>query len=200
MKCANCGKTAIFRVTNAEGQEAFGLCLDCNLKYEQAQSLEFDRLARQYNMVADQADMVVGLPVSGARYAPPQRPVFHVGDVTMSNINIDRSTIGILNTGTIGTVDGAVTVMKQHGETGAGDAIARLTEAVAKAQAVSTEDKNRILETLSVLATEATMPRDKRRSSAMKPLLLDLSTFLGGIAGLAQLWQQFGPVIAGLFQ
>ena len=198
MQCSQCGRPAVVRIGGKEG--TIFLCIDCNLKFEQAQAMEFDRNARLFNMVSDQMDAMAGVPYSGGRIALPERPVFHVGGLNLNNIKIDRSTIGILNTGTIGTVDGAVTVMKQHGETGAADAIARLTEAVAKAQAVSTEDKNRILEALSVLATEATMPKDKRRSSAMKPLLLDLSTFLGGIAGLAQLWQQFGPAISGLFQ
>jgi hypothetical protein len=198
MKCSQCGRPAVVRISEKEG--TIYLCLDCNLKFEQAQSLEFDRLARQYNLVADEADMMLGMPRVGARYALPQRPVFHVGDFTLNNINIDRSTIGILNTGTIGTVDGAVTVLNEHGETEAGNAIARLTEAVVKAQESNDEQKNKILEILSVLATEGTMPKENRRSAAMKPLLLDLSTILGGIASLAQLWQQFGPMIVGLFQ
>lgn len=198
MECAQCGKLAVIRISGDDG--TVHLCLDCNLKYEQAQSIEFDRLTRHHNMLVSQMEATMGLSAVLPRYAPVERPVFHLGDVTLNNINVDRSAIGVLNTGTIGTVDGAVTVLKEHGEAEAGDAIARLTEAVINEAQMSVEKKQEALEMLSLLSTEATTPKDRRRSFAMKPLLLELSTVLGGVSAVAGLWQKFGPMIIGLFQ
>ena len=198
MKCSQCGKPAIVRI-KVEGSDLF-LCVDCNLKFEQAESLEFDRLTRYHNQLVGQLETTMGLPQTLPRYAPSQRPSYHLGDLTLNNINIDRSSIGILNTGNIGAVDGAITVLRKHGEEDAAKAIACLTEAVVREEGVNTEQKNRILEMLSVLSGEATLPKEKRRSFAMKPLVLELATLLGGASALAQLWQQFEPLISGLFR
>ena len=188
----------MFRVQGEEGD--LFLCLDCNLKYEQAQSLEFDRTTRHMNFLLAQAEATMGLQGILPRHEMPQRPVYHVGDTTLNNIKIDRGSIGVLNTGTIGTVDGAITVLRQHGEADVADTIARFTEAVVAERHLNADQKDEVLELLSVLATEATAPREQRRSSAMRAMIVPLATLVGGAAGLCQLWQQLEPTILGLFQ
>jgi len=182
-----------------EGGNLF-LCVDCNLKYEQAQTLEFERLALQQNYLIDQMEAMVGVPGANARYELPKRPVYRVGDTTLNNITVDRSNIGILNTGSIGTVDGAVTVLKRHGDDEAARALVQLTEAVVTERQIGVEQKNQILELLSVLSTEAAAPKEQRRSAGMKQILLHISTLVGGAAGLLQLWQQLQPAISALFE
>lgn len=195
MKCSQCGKPAVVRL----GGKGHPLCVDCNLKFEQAQSLEFDRLARQYNLAVGQIEATVGFPGTLPRFAPPPQRVYHLGDTTLNNIRIDRSAIGILNTGTIGAVDGAITVLRQHGEEDAARAITLLTEAVMQENALKAEQKNEVLEMLSLISAEATSPKEQRRSLAIKKVLLEVSTLLGGVSGLAQLWERVCPLISALF-
>lgn len=197
MECSNCGKRALFHVT--DGDNAFYLCLDCNLKYEQAQQLEFDRNAQLLNMLGRQIDIATGIPGLGPRMPIPNQQFFHVGDSTLTNIRVDGGTIGVLNTGSIGSVDAAVTVMKKAGDSAAAKAISSLTQAVVDSAQADAAVKNQILDILSVLSAEITAPKKERRKGAMLPLLSNLATLLSGVADLAQLWTQFGPALTSLF-
>jgi hypothetical protein len=173
------------------------LCLDCNLKFVQTITLQNDMLERQFNYLAESMDRVTGLPGLTPRF--PLHQAVTMEGVTLNNIKIDRSTVGVLNTGTIGTVDAAVTTLKQSGESNAAETFTKLTEAVAKDPQLTLEQKNQIVELLSVLSTEATAPKERRRGAAMLPLLERLSTLVSGAASLTQLWAQYSPAIERLF-
>ena len=179
-----------------EGAET-PLCLDCHLKFVQVMALRNDMLEREINYLTDVAGAVAGVPGALPRYPP--RKVVSVGNVTLNNIKVEGSTIGLLNTGTIGTVDGAVTALRQSGELKAAEVFTHLTEAVANDRQLSNYVSNEFLELLSVIATEGTAPKDRRRSGAMMPLLDRLATLVSGAASLAQLWNQYGPTLVQLF-
>lgn len=198
MVCQHCGKPALFKIADSDGT-SFGLCLDCNLKYEQAQALEFDRLAQMQNFLADQTAIASGIPGLSAKIPIPRRQIIQVGGMTLNNIRVTHSNIGVLNTGSIETVDAAVTVLRNTGSDKAAEALQRLTEAVIATTETSAEEKNKILEIMSVLSAEATAPEDRRRKTAMKPLVLELSTMFSGLAGLSHLWTQYAPLITALF-
>lgn len=183
-------------LVGAEGSQV-PLCLDCNLKFAQMTTLQNDMLERQINYLTGVAEATVGLPGIMPKY--PRREVVAVGNVTLNNIKVEGSTIGVLNTGTIGTVDSAVTALKQAGDTDAATIFAGITEAVANDSQLRADVKNQILELLSVLSTEATAPKARRRSAAMMPLLERLATLMSGAAALAQLWSQYGSPLRQLF-
>jgi hypothetical protein len=195
MKCSNCTNDAMFLV-DPEGSK-MPLCLDCNLKFVQVTALKNDMLEREINYLTGVAEAMTGLPGVMPKY--PQREVVAVGSVTLNNIRIEGSTIGVLNTGTIGTVDAAVTALKQTGDADAATLFTRITEAVANDRQLPADAKNQVLELLSVLSTEATAPKERRRSAAMMPLLERLATLMSGAAALAQLWSQYGPLLRQLF-
>jgi hypothetical protein len=195
MKCHNCSNQAMFLVDLDNAR--LPLCLDCDLKFVQSTVLRNDMLERELNFLAQTVDMVTGLPGLTPRF--PLRQAVTVKGLTLNNIKVDRSTIGVLNTGIIGTVDAAVTVLKQSGEPNAAEIFSKLTESVANDSELTSDQKNQILELLSVLSTEATAPKAKRRGAAMMPLLGRLSTLASGTAAVAQLWAQYSPTIARLF-
>jgi hypothetical protein len=196
MKCHQCGKPAMFVVGLPDKQ--IPLCLDCNIKLEQLLATKGDMLERGLNYIAAQMEAAVGLPGIFPRY--PERRIIKAGDITMNNIKIDHSNIGVLNTGTIGTVDAAITVLRQSGDQIVSTAIQALTEAIIADTAATEELKNQAIEILSVLATEATAPKEQRRRAVIKTLVLELSTLLGGAVALEQLWHQYSPVFMSLFQ
>jgi hypothetical protein len=196
MKCASCQNPAVLLVDLESGR--IPLCLDCNLKFQQAEAIQQDQLIRAHNVLARQFD-AAGLP--GLYPTLPERPVqvLNLGGATLNNIKISNSNVGVVNTGTIGKVDAAVTVMRQAGEADAATAIAKLTEAVLASVDASHEQKRSIVELLSVLSTEATAPKPIRRGAAMRAIAAEVSTLTQGVAALSQLWSQFRPSVMALF-
>lgn len=198
MKCCQCSKPALFLV-GPEGQQV-PLCLDCNAKFQEMLDRQNENSERMMNYLASEMEMTVGLSGLLPRF-PERRPrtVIRSGNITMHNIKIDNSNIGVLNTGNIGTVDTAIGSMRSSGDSAAADSFRLLTEALVRLQDVDSELKNRLLEVLSVLASEATAPPAQRRKSAMRPLLVDLATLTSGVQSLAQLYAQYAPAILALF-
>ena len=158
--------------------------------------MSFERTVRLYNLAARRIGASLGIPVQQIT----ERQIVPVGGVTLNNISIDNSVVGVLNTGSIETVDAAVTTLNRSGETGIAQALTDLTQAVASNKEATNETKNEILEILSVVSSEATAPKGKRRSTAMKPMLREMATLLGGVASLSLLWDRFGPVLTAFFQ
>jgi hypothetical protein len=174
------------------------LCLDCNDKLQRIMSQQQDGLERQMNFLMDYMEMVTGIPTGGPRF--PKRNIIQMQGPTFHNINIDRSTIGVLNTGSIQTVDSAVTVLKDSGAGELSSAILNLTKAILSSVEIQNEMKNDILEILSLLATEATVPKNRRRSKAMKPLISQLSNLVGIASGLSTIWDKVKPILEAVFQ
>jgi len=160
--------------------------------------MQNDMLERQINFLSDQMYDTVGLPRTGPRY--PERKVIHMSGVTLNNIRVDKSTIGVLNTGTIQSVDTAVTTLQQSGEERLSQAILQLAQAVLANTEVQNERKNDIIEILSILSAEATAPKERRRSKAMRPLLQQLAKLVSMAMGLAELWKRVRPILESAFQ
>jgi hypothetical protein len=124
MKCYQCSNPAMFEV----GQQSIPLCLDCNLKLAQINQIQNDALERQVNFLSDEMDDIVGLPRTGARF--PERKAVTLGNVTLHNINVHNSTVGVINSANVGTIDVAVTVLKQSGDPQLAEALRNLSEAI----------------------------------------------------------------------
>ena len=121
MKCHQCDKPAMYMV----GNDKIPLCLDCNLKHTQISQMQFDNQAQMLNYLSDEIDDSLGLAPSGPRFPP--RKTIHVGGINLHNLKVDNSTIGVLNTGNIESVDVSVTSLQQSGNVQLADAIKELT-------------------------------------------------------------------------
>jgi len=173
------------------------LCLDCNLKHMQMIAMQNDMLERQMNYLTDYMGVITGLPGLVPKF--PERRNVVVEGVTLNNIKIDRSTIGVVNTGSIATVDSAVSVLKQSGDSQLATAILALSQAVLNTQSLDTDTKAKLIDILSMLATEATAPKERRRAAAIRPLLQEIATYIEGVAGLADLWNRVRPILEAAF-
>lgn len=193
MKCYQCGKPAMFKV----GKEEIPLCLDCNLKLTQISQIELEANERMINYLSDQMDYTVGLPLSGPRFPP--RKTIHVGGVSLNNIRVDNSTIGVLNTGNIESVDVSVTSLQQSGNSQLANAIKELANAVVASNELQTETKNQLIEILSVVSSEATAPAERQRKGVVKVLIEQFKNVLSISTQLTQLWNTWGPIIIGWF-
>lgn len=195
MKCHNCSKPAMFG-TGSKGE--FPVCLDCYIKVHQVLDRQLEHLERFHNQIADQAEMATGFLGIVPRYPPRPSRVVLEGDVTLNNITISQSNIGVLNTGTVGTIDGAIGVLNGT-DREAAQAVKAATEAIANATDLAASEKNRVLELISIVASEGAAPKSKRRGEAMRTILRDISSLLTGSAAVSKLWETLKPVIEELF-
>jgi hypothetical protein len=121
-----------------------------------------------------------------------------VGGVTLNNIKIDRSVVGVLNTGTAEKIDSAVTVLKQA-DPDVARAVAALTEAFMNSPNLPPERKAAATEILSIIASEAVAPKEERRGAAVRTLLQELSTYAGGVNAIVDVWTWAQPVLLTAF-
>lgn len=173
------------------------LCLDCNLKLTQLNSINNAESERLINYMTGQMEATFGMSGLSPRF--PERRTIQGGNVTLNNIKVSNSTIGVLNTGTIETVDSAVTVIRQTDPQLSAELLTFSQSVISEAN-LPPELKNKVLELLSVIATEATAPKEKRRSFAIRPLLQELATLASGAAGLAVLYDRLRPFLEAAFQ
>jgi len=188
----------VVRVKDGDGE--LYLCLDCNLKLEQADTLEFQRTGQHLNLAAAAFDVMSGLPGLVPRIRVPPVPPLPVGTTNVNNISVGNGVIGVLNTGSIEKVDQAVTVMRQSGADEIAAAIRKLAQSVIDFTEADNKSRDKIVEILSVVADEAVRPKQERRGTVIRALITELATAFSGLAGLSHLWQQYGPVIQAFFK
>ena len=161
-------------------------------------SQQREGLERQMNFLLDSMDLISGVPLGGPRF--PEKDIIQIQNPTFHNIKIDKSTIGVLNTGAIQNVDSAVSVLHDLGDKNLSEAILKLTQAILSNTEIHKDTKNDAIEILSLLADEATAPKGKRRSKAMKPLLSQLSNLVSIGSGLSTIWERVKPILESAFQ
>jgi hypothetical protein len=193
MKCYQCHNPAMFLVTEKE----IPLCLDCNLKFVQMIARQNEMHEREINYLSDYMDSIVGVSAGAPRF--PERKSVHVGGVSLNNIRVDNSTIGVINTGNMETVDLSVSALAQEGQADLAAALTNLTNAVLSNNDIHIDIKNQIVEILSIISSEATAPPEKRRNSVAETLLSHLERLLRLSNQLGEVWERWGPTIRAAF-
>ena len=103
--------------------------------------------------------------MSGGRIALPHipRPPF-----TLNNIKLDNSVVGAINTGTVKTIDVNLTHLHNAGSDRAGDALAKLTEAIISADELDPKQKNEMAEQVAFLSEQAVAAAKDRKPGVIK--------------------------------
>jgi len=194
MKCYNCNKNAMYKID----RDGPCLCLDCYIRLRDMEIREQEMLARTINFVMGQLESAAGLPGLLPRF--PERPaVIQGGGVTLNNINVSNSEIGVLNTGSIQNVDSTLTVLRQEGNEELVSVLAQLSEAVIKSTQLANDRKNEALELLSSLSEEAVAPKERRKLAVVKAVLAELATLLGGVAAVTGIWTTARTIVERFF-
>lgn len=197
MRCHNCPKNAMFEVGPAEGR--ISLCLDCYIRFQNVIDQQLEDHERHINFLTAQMESVVGFPGILPRYPERRGRVIHTGALTLNNIHVSNSNVGVINTGTLQNVDATVTVLKSEGNAELANSIAALAQAVIELHDVADSTKNQVLEILGALSQEAVVPKDKRKTGVMRALISELSNLLGSVAALAALWAKAKALFEQLF-
>ena len=124
-------------------------------------------------------------------------------EVSMSEINITNSTIGVLNTGQMNNIKSIAVNIGKLNDSGLKE-VAAAINALADAVAVSTELidelKSSTLDQLESLSQQALLPEKERmKPGILKALGTALSSTLSAVGGLAEIWFTWGPAIQKFF-
>jgi len=198
MKCSQCENEAFFTVGEEDKQAP--LCIDHYTKFFNVIKQRDIMLKQEMNWLEDYMQYTIGLSPSPPRYDVTQvHSTINTGDVVLNNISVDRSVIGVVNTGNVEKIDSAITIMKESGEEELSVAIQSLSEAVLTNQEADSEVKKEILDILSVLSSQAVMPTDSRNSSAMQILIKRLGNLVNSIKTLGGIWDTVSQFIENAF-
>lgn len=119
------------------------------------------------NFLHEQIEYTRGAPSSGPRIAIPQPPptVVHRGNVTNNQFRIDRSVIGAVNTAEVAKIEVSMNNIQNQDSTDFTAAIKELTEAFATNADLQEAKKEELLEILSYLSSQATLPEQQQKNS-----------------------------------
>jgi len=197
-KCYHCDKPAL---------KIYGktpLCLDCYHKVAYADFLEgqvehnrLSWLASNINLV--QQDLYIGtggiLPLKQMTIPqPPSAPRY-----SSQQIKISESNIGVINTGTLLSLETGIEFIHNHGDKELADAVKQLTEAVVNSTEINNELKSQTAEQLEFLVNEALAGKEKQRKNFARKVMSDISQSVGTIAGLLTIWNTVQPLLQAYF-
>jgi hypothetical protein len=184
-RCHQCGRPAI--VQYGEGKEILLLCLDCNLKYQEANDMIQRRFADYINYLKSQIEFTTGIPTARYRVTTP---IIHKGDIRLNNINVKNSVVGAINTGVVQSIDVSLTVMKAQGDDQIAEVIRELTEQILVSKQVGENQRSELLEQLSFLTEQLSKPKHLRKPAVIKPIFKAIGGALSGISNLLSIWEK----------
>ena len=164
----------------------------------QIEQQQVENNERMMNYLCDQMAEIAGVPRMGPRFPPRSQPVVVAG-AKLQNINVQNSVIGTINTGSIGTVDQSISALEQYGEPELAKAIKALSEAIIQSGDLTKNQKNELIESLSVISKEAATPKEVRQNTVALTLLdhaMKITSLANDITNVCQKWW---PVIVAAF-
>lgn len=188
-KCSQCG--------NAEAigeMSGHPLCLDCMYKIKQMEHMGLVANMQQVNFLLSQMEATTGLYGLLPKYQIPEAPsiINQQGGITLNNINVEKSVIGSINIGNIGQIDVALSNIKNDGDDELANNIKEFTEAVLASTELAIEMKNEIIEQLSFLSGQATVPKESQKGSIIKVIFSTIGKAIQHIPSLLTLFEKLG--------
>lgn len=193
-KCSQCSKPAF--VILGDGVP---LCLDCYERFEAINQRQINTLSEEYNILADMMEMATGVYGVVPRYKI-SKPIIQKNNTVYNNINIDRSIIGVINSGDVKRIDVAIDNIKYNGDEELANSLKSFTEAVIKDNDINDEIKNSILENIAFLSAQANLHKENRQKGIIKIVLNGLKDLIVSSAALVTLWQGLQVILQNIFK
>ncbi len=197
-KCSQCGKPAIGECGNTP------LCVDCFNKMTQANFMEqqirhnqLSWLASNQNFIQQALSAGTGGLIPPKFMAIPQPPSTGI-NYTYNNIQVSDSAVGVINPGTLYTIDTSIDVMQSHGDNELATAIQELTQEVVNSKDIQDDIKKEITELLQFVASEGSVSKDTRNKSVIKPVLDRLGKLIPVATAAWSIWEKFQPLLQSL--
>ncbi len=147
------------------------------------------------NHAMDQMDDVSGLQSGGRIVLPPiPQPPF-----TLNNIKLANSVVGVINTGTVKTIDVNLTHLHNAGNDRARDALAELTEMIMSSDTLDPKHKDEMAEQVAFLSEQAVAAAQNRKPGVITATLDALSRSAGAVNTIAGAWNTAEPILRQIF-
>jgi hypothetical protein len=189
MKCSQCDREAIGIMNNGQGP---AVCVEHYAILQNTIHRNISVLRDIAQDHEDNIDMMFGLPPKPRRPAP----VIHQGNNVFNQLKIDNSNIGVVNTGTIDSLNSTISYVQQAGSAELANQIKSFAEAVSASNELSEVLQKEILEQLSYLGTQIRTSHEQRNQGVIKTILKSIEPTVSTAAGLATLWATLGPTIS----
>ena len=190
-KCSQCPNVAMYQV------EGHNLCLHCYEKLKKIHQQEFTNQASMINFLRDKIDESLGMP-SSSRIEIPY-PVVDKGNVTHTFINIDRSVIGAVNTGTINNLNQSMNNINNQGNQEIAKLLSSFTESMMKSQEITKDTQNQLLEKVAFLAEQILADKSLQKKSMLKDTIESIENKVSTVGSLLAIWKTINPILKTLF-
>jgi hypothetical protein len=170
------------------------LCVEHHLMMQQAAYLQMSQIAAHVNFLEEEIARGTGYILPPNRIEIP-RPPFLGDRLTLNNINVSKSTIGAINTGTVQHLDASITLLERRGESQIAAAVKELTQAIVDSNEIDASAKNEIAEQLVFLIAQVGAKSEERSIGIARSVLAGISSLLGHTASLVTLWDKLRPLI-----
>lgn len=189
IKCSQCNKPAY---GYSKGKP---YCLDCSVKITEINSKMLATSMKMTESLKDTMDAIAGLPPQRAQI---QRPT----NLTYNNFKIDHSSIGAINTGTISgslkNINARLTIMRDSTELIHG--LKSLTETIVNSPEIPQDQKQELLEFISVITDEMIKPHHERKQAIIQIVLKTMSDYANIILAIQTIWNVVHPLLITFFQ
>jgi len=191
-QCSQCGRPAMYDVAGHH------LCLHCYAAFDRMNQQKIEQGMRMVNYLNAEMDAMFGLSES-PRYELPEQ-VIQQRVVNMQNVKVDRSVVGVINTGRVQEIVANVNRINTEGNKDLSEAFTAFTEAVLQEISISNAQKQELIDQISVISTQATLPKEERKSGVLKPLIGAIGQTATTIATLSAAWTKLHPLLQHLLQ
>lgn len=194
-RCSQCSRPAVASVSNQNLCVEHAAMMANMVQRQQAQS------AAMINYLTEQMEWIMGVPSSSPRIAVPQPPptVVHQGNVTNNQFRIDRSVVGAVNTAEVAKIEVSMNNIQNQDASDFTTAIKELTEAFAANLEIQEGKKEELLEILSYLSNQATLPEQQQQKTLIKRMLSRVPQVIASAADLTTLWAAHHQVLMSFF-
>jgi len=189
MACQQCDNPALYYITGDNEKQKIPLCLNCYERHHAIVQQEIENNLAMANQAAAEMESLTGFPVP--RIAIPPR----VQPMTFNHIRIDRSNVGVVNTGHAHQIDAVVTTTEKAGDSQLSQALREFTQAVIDSNEIEKATRDAIIEHLSFLASQ--VATEEKQPSVARTVLSETGKIVGTISTLLTLWNQLEPLLKG---
>ncbi len=185
-ECIQCGKPAIVE----------DLCVEHFNMFMQARHIQLSWVSAYTNALSASLDAGAGYLVRHPRIEIPQLPNGISNISTQNYIDVSRSTIEVLNTGTINNLNSGITRMESQDKAEVATSIKDFIKAVDKSIEITIEAKKEILEQLDVLIAQLNAEEKSRSIGLIKSILSGITNTVTGTAALLTLWEHISTILS----
>ncbi len=171
--------------------------MDANIRNSQNENVR--NLMAMVNDAENSIDAMFGLAPRRPMQIPIRQQVIHAPQTTVNDhsIHIDHSMVGVVNSGTVGTLNASVSLIQQTNPEMA-EQIRTLIDQVSSNQDLEQATRKEVIEQVSFLMSQMSVPSAERNSSVLKTVFSAIGITLSTSADLYTLWEALHPALATL--